>query len=214
MPRPSHPPRLDHSNYTWRGVQFTKFLLMQCSPPTRHFVQISSSAPCSQTPLVHVSTLMSETRFHIRTEPQAKLSCLFPFLHFFTIDGKGEGFGPNGSKLPELNLLLLFSWIKFWFVTVVPKYLNGDTYSNNLVAIFMSRFWPAFWWRDSKHILSFLHIHFQTNSLLVSFKVSVFFFRVSMLSPNDHLCCLVVRVLGYRSRGPGSIPGTTRFSDK
>jgi hypothetical protein len=26
----------------------------------------------------------------------------------------------------------------------------------------------------------------------------------------DCLCGLVVRVLGYRSRGPGSIPGTTR----
>jgi hypothetical protein len=26
----------------------------------------------------------------------------------------------------------------------------------------------------------------------------------------DHLCGLVVRVLDYRSRGPGSIPGTTR----
>jgi hypothetical protein len=28
----------------------------------------------------------------------------------------------------------------------------------------------------------------------------------------DHLCGLMVRVLGYRSGGPGSIPGTTRFS--
>jgi hypothetical protein len=26
----------------------------------------------------------------------------------------------------------------------------------------------------------------------------------------DHLCGLVVRVLGYRSGDPGSIPGTTR----
>jgi hypothetical protein len=26
----------------------------------------------------------------------------------------------------------------------------------------------------------------------------------------DYLCGLVVRVLGYRSGGPGSIPGTTR----
>jgi hypothetical protein len=26
----------------------------------------------------------------------------------------------------------------------------------------------------------------------------------------DRLCDLVVRVLGYRSGGPGSIPGTTR----
>jgi hypothetical protein len=30
----------------------------------------------------------------------------------------------------------------------------------------------------------------------------------------DRLCGLVVRVLGYRSRGLGSIPGTTRFSEK
>jgi hypothetical protein len=30
----------------------------------------------------------------------------------------------------------------------------------------------------------------------------------------DHLCGLVVRVPGYRSRGPRSIPGATRFSEK
>jgi hypothetical protein len=30
----------------------------------------------------------------------------------------------------------------------------------------------------------------------------------------DRLCGLAVRVLGYRSGGPGSIPGTTRFSGK
>jgi hypothetical protein len=30
----------------------------------------------------------------------------------------------------------------------------------------------------------------------------------------ERLCGLVVRVLGYRSGGPGSIPGTTRFSEK
>jgi hypothetical protein len=30
----------------------------------------------------------------------------------------------------------------------------------------------------------------------------------------DRLCGLVVIVLGYRFGGPGSIPGTTRFSGK
>jgi hypothetical protein len=30
----------------------------------------------------------------------------------------------------------------------------------------------------------------------------------------DLLCGLVVRVPGYRSRFPGSIPGITRFSEK
>jgi hypothetical protein len=31
---------------------------------------------------------------------------------------------------------------------------------------------------------------------------------------NDRFCGLVLRVPGYRSRGPGLIPGTTRFYDK
>jgi hypothetical protein len=30
----------------------------------------------------------------------------------------------------------------------------------------------------------------------------------------DHLCGLVIRVPGYRTRGPGSIPSATRFSEK
>jgi hypothetical protein len=30
----------------------------------------------------------------------------------------------------------------------------------------------------------------------------------------DRFCGLVVWVLGYRSRGPDSIPGTTRFSEE
>jgi hypothetical protein len=36
----------------------------------------------------------------------------------------------------------------------------------------------------------------------------------SGLEKQDHLCGLVVRVPGYRSRGPGSIPGATRLSEK
>jgi hypothetical protein len=35
-----------------------------------------------------------------------------------------------------------------------------------------------------------------------------------MLKKVDRPCVLVVRVPGYRSRGPGSIPGATRFSEK
>jgi hypothetical protein len=33
---------------------------------------------------------------------------------------------------------------------------------------------------------------------------------LSLSQDKDRLCGLVVRVLGYRSGGPGSIPGTTR----
>jgi hypothetical protein len=34
--------------------------------------------------------------------------------------------------------------------------------------------------------------------------------KQSVMREWDRLCGLVVRVLGYRSGGPGSIPGTTR----
>jgi hypothetical protein len=34
-------------------------------------------------------------------------------------------------------------------------------------------------------------------------------FRI-LIKLHDRLCGLVVRVLGYRSGGPGSIPGTTK----
>jgi hypothetical protein len=40
--------------------------------------------------------------------------------------------------------------------------------------------------------------------------ISIIFIFISCCSSNDRLCGLVVRVLGYRSGGPGSIPGTTR----
>jgi hypothetical protein len=46
--------------------------------------------------------------------------------------------------------------------------------------------------------MNYLHIHMALN--------------VSRGSAVDRLCGLVVRVLGYRSGGSGSIPGTTRFS--
>jgi hypothetical protein len=88
--RPSHPPRLHYSNYTWRRVQITKLLVMQFSPFSRHLIplQIPSSAPCSQTPSVDISLLVSETTFHTHTEPQAKLSSsiskLLIYNNYFT----------------------------------------------------------------------------------------------------------------------------------
>jgi hypothetical protein len=42
--------------------------------------------------------------------------------------------------------------------------------------------------------------------------INILFYVVGEVS--DHLCGLVVRVPGYRSRAPGSIPGATRFSEK
>jgi hypothetical protein len=51
--------------------------------------------------------------------------------------------------------------------------------------------------------------HMSTNSLLLEKEIK-HLIRILI----DRLCGLVVRVLGYRSGGPGSIPGTTRRNKK
>jgi hypothetical protein len=44
----------------------------------------------------------------------------------------------------NLNLLLISSWIEFWSVNVVPRYLN----SIELLSTFIPWLRPAFWSRD------------------------------------------------------------------
>jgi hypothetical protein len=44
----------------------------------------------------------------------------------------------------------------------------------------------------------------------LTYYLSFIIIIVSSSSSSDRLCGLVVRVLGYRSGGPGSIPGTTK----
>jgi hypothetical protein len=43
MTRPSHPPRLDYSNYTWRRIQIIKPLVMQFSPSWESVYKFSRS---------------------------------------------------------------------------------------------------------------------------------------------------------------------------
>jgi hypothetical protein len=59
----------------------------------------------------------------------------------------------------------------------------------------------------------FTPIHLITHHSGRTFKITNCFRHsntVAMYTKHDRLCGLVVRVLGYRSGGPGSIPGTTR----
>jgi hypothetical protein len=53
------------------------------------------------------------------------------------------------------------------------------------------------------------------ENFLANFLTFPFSFRFDTLNDGfDRLCGLVVRVPGYRSRGPGTISGATRFSEK
>ena len=52
------------------------------------------------------------------------------------------------QAFPDLNLLLISPAIEFWFVKVVPKYLNSSTLSKVLLTILKLWIHPAFWSRD------------------------------------------------------------------
>jgi hypothetical protein len=79
------------------------------------------------------------------------------------------------QAFPEFNLILISSWDKYWFLTVVPKYLNCVTFLKHLLAIFMSWFCPAFLWRESNIYLVFSVFSSRPTSLPASIKVCVLF---------------------------------------
>jgi hypothetical protein len=62
--------------------------------------------------------------------------------------------------------------MQFWYVTVIPKYLNFATFSNDLLAIFMFWFCPAF-------------CSLGVNVCLV---LSAFSSRPNSLPANDYFC--------------------------
>jgi hypothetical protein len=49
------------------------------------------------------------------------------------------------ARFPEFSLLLISWCMRFWSVTVVPKYLNSATSSKDLFAIIILSFCPALW---------------------------------------------------------------------
>jgi hypothetical protein len=85
------------------------------------------------------------------------------------------------QTLPEFNHPLISYRVRFQFVTVVPKYLNCTTFLKHLLPIFVSWFWPVFWWQDSNQYLVFSVFTSRPTSLLASIKVCVFLYMVFIL---------------------------------
>jgi hypothetical protein len=59
-------------------------------------------------------------------------------------------------------------------------------------------------------VICVILFHTATEHSLLSLHLQLHENFLTAYLTGDRLCGLVVRVLGYRSGGPGSIPGTTR----
>jgi hypothetical protein len=108
MPCSSHPPWLYHSDYTWRRVQVMKLLNMQFSSTSHHFISLwSKYCPQhrSQPSSVNVPPLISGTRFHTHTDPQAEL--VFHVCKFFHFDKADIRFWPEWQQALPLFYFLL-----------------------------------------------------------------------------------------------------------
>jgi hypothetical protein len=64
------------------------------------------------------------------------------------------------ATITWIQSVLNFSWIKFWFVTILHKYFKFSIFKG-LFIIFMLRFCPAFW---EQHMLIFC-VYIQYNLL-------------------------------------------------
>jgi hypothetical protein len=170
----SHPSRRNHSNYTWWRVQITKILRMLFSPPSHHFNPYGL--------IILLSTLFTNT-LRLCSSPNVRDKDSQPYrttgkiivnCYVFRQQTRRQNvLDWMAASIAEFNLLLI-SWIKFWFVTVIPKYTNCDMFPTDLFAIFMSRFWPAFWWQENNIYLVFSASISGPTSLPSIIKASVF----------------------------------------
>jgi hypothetical protein len=172
MPRPPHPLLLDNSNllgeeYKLRSSSLWTFLH---SPITSSL--FSPSILLSTLPLKHPQPVLLRYRRRPTCTPiqnyrQNYSLCILMFMFFGSRREDRRFWTEWLQALPELSPLM-YSWIKFWFVTAVPKYLNCTTFSNYMFPIFISRFWPAIWWRDANMYLVFSTFTSRPISILHS----------------------------------------------
>ena len=108
----------------WRTYSFSWCSLLHSPVTSSLSGPIFSSAPYSQTPSVYVLPLVWETKPHTDTTQHAKLVLYILIFIFLDSELKNERFCTEWQQaFPDFNLLLISSWVEFWFVGVVPQYL-------------------------------------------------------------------------------------------
>jgi hypothetical protein len=112
-----------HSNYIWRRLLVMELLIMQLCPTSYSFIPLGSKFS-SQHPVVKRLQFSST-----RIQNTGKIIVLYILIiTFFDSRREGKRFWAKWwQALPKFNVVLISSWIKFWFIAVVSKYLNFAT---------------------------------------------------------------------------------------
>jgi len=169
MPHPSHPPYFDHSNNIWWNVQVTKLLISQPPPGSRHFLPLCSNILLNN--FSHILNLCSSRRMRDAVSQAFRTVgeiTLFYVLISTFLDRRWEDKRlriERWQAFLEFNLLVMSSWMQFWFVAVVPKYLNFVTFMKDSLARVNLWFFPSFWWWDIQINLIFSAFTSRSASL-------------------------------------------------
>ena len=182
---------LDLITWTVLGVEYSSLSSSLCS--FLHYRFISSLLD----PYILINTLFSNTlSLHSSLNVSNQVSHLYTktgkilvlsILIFQLLDRKLEDrrFCTECKQaFPDFMLLLISSWVEFWFVKVVAKYLNSSTFSKELLSIFILWLRPESWSQDMTMFLVLTAFTSRPISLLPFNKASVFFFIVCVLPPN------------------------------
>ena len=143
-----------HFNNIWYRAQLTKLLIMQSSPFPYYFVPHrpnyeSSSIPYSRKHSTYAYPTRWGSKSNTHTKNRQNYSSVY--LNFCTLGlqtGRQRFYIIWEKAFPDFSLLLIPSWMEYWFVKIFSICLKCFTLSNDLFPISMLWFCPACWSRD------------------------------------------------------------------
>ena len=124
MPRSSQPALFYHLNNIWYRAQLTKLLIMQSYPFPYYFVYHrpkyeSSSVPYSRKHSAYAFSSRWEPKFNTHIKNSQNYSSVY--LNFYTLGlqtGRQIFYSVWEKEFSDLNLFLIASWMKHWFVKI------------------------------------------------------------------------------------------------